>query len=164
MLTIELVPGNQWGANLRNVLRPCDWDRFRRAVYARAMHRCEVCNGIGRKHPVECHEVWHYNDETHVQSLAGLIALCPRCHEVKHIGLAGIRGKLQRALAHLRKVNGFTERQTMSMYFDAFDVLRQREMHKWTLDLSWLNRGQARALFEAGTDINAAYRRMKKGR
>jgi hypothetical protein len=34
---------------------------------------------------LECHEEWDYDDETHVQKLTGLIALCGRCHRVKHL-------------------------------------------------------------------------------
>ena len=39
------------------------------------------------------HEVWDYDDARRVQRLVRLIALCPACHEVKHLGLAAKRGR-----------------------------------------------------------------------
>lgn len=56
----------------------------------------KVCGGRGEKWPVECHEMWQYDDKNHVQKLAGLIALCPDYHKVKHIGYASIKRALSR--------------------------------------------------------------------
>lgn len=33
---------------------------------------------------LECHEVWDYDDAMRVQRLSELVALCTRCHQVKH--------------------------------------------------------------------------------
>jgi len=57
----------------------------------KAENLCETCGGCGPQYPVECHEIWNYDDTRLIQKLDGLIALCPDCHEVKHIGLAGAR-------------------------------------------------------------------------
>ena len=35
-LTFQLVPSGCWYANLRSVLPKAEWDRLRRATYARA--------------------------------------------------------------------------------------------------------------------------------
>ena len=106
-LTVELVPISCWFSNLRSELPPQDWDRLRRRVYRDAGYRCQTCGGRGAQHPVEAHELWTYDDHTHIQRLAGVIALWPACHEVKHIGFAGQRGHGQRAAAHLAHVNGW---------------------------------------------------------
>ncbi|MEJ7872263.1 MAG: hypothetical protein WKF67_08375 [Rubrobacteraceae bacterium] len=37
-----------------------------------------------RKVRLECHEEWEYDEATGVQRLSGLVALCTRCHQVKH--------------------------------------------------------------------------------
>jgi 5-methylcytosine-specific restriction endonuclease McrA len=74
---------------------------LRKRTYRQANYRCQVCGGRGSKHPVECHEIWHYDDENKIQKLMGLIALCPSCHQVKHIGLAQIQGKGEEANRHL---------------------------------------------------------------
>jgi 5-methylcytosine-specific restriction endonuclease McrA len=85
-LTIELVPKTSWCKNLRNELTQEDWDVLRKEAYRRAGYECEICGGRGEKWPVECHERWEYDDAANVQSLSGLVALCPKCHRVKHIG------------------------------------------------------------------------------
>jgi hypothetical protein len=82
-LSIELVPATSWFDNLRSLLPPAEWDALRKATSQAAGHRCEICGGRGPKWPVECHERWQYDDATHVQTLTGLIALCPECHRVK---------------------------------------------------------------------------------
>jgi hypothetical protein len=137
-LTIELVPASSWGANLRSVLPKRDWDILRKKTYRLAGHRCEICGGKGSRHPVECHEVWDYDDEALVQTLVRLIALCPSCHEVKHFGLAEKRGKGPRAFGHMMRVNGWRQDQAQGHLYQAFDKWQARSRHEWTLDLTWL--------------------------
>jgi hypothetical protein len=137
-LTIELVPQTCWFSNVRDRVSREDWDRIRKQVYERAGHRCEVCGGRGSRHPVECHEVWEYDETTGVQRLARMTALCPACHEVKHVGLAGIKGRGEIAAAHLAEVNGWTP-QVTAVYIDqAFDVWIERSDRTWSLDVSAL--------------------------
>ena len=137
-LTLDLVPAFTWYDNIRSRIRPVDWDRLRRATYAAAGHRCEVCGGKGRRHPVECHEIWDYDEATRVQRLTGLIALCPACHEVKHFGRATAVGRGDAAFAHLMRVNGWDEDRSRRHVDDAFMQWRARSQVQWTLDLSWL--------------------------
>ncbi len=137
-LTIELVPQGQWGINLRSELSSGEWNRLRRSVYKDADYKCEVCGGVGPKHPVECHERWDYNEETKTQTLVGLIALCPSCHEVKHIGRSMSIGKGSLALAHLMEVNGWDEDETALYVEGAFEVWERRSAEDWTLDISWM--------------------------
>lgn len=137
-LTIELVPKSQWFTNLRSELTKGQWDRLRKACYKRAGYRCEVCGGVGPKHPVECHEIWDFDDERQIQRLDGLIALCPSCHQVKHIGFAFKRGKGDQVLAHLAKVNGWSLDQAAEYAAYAFLQWKVRSSLKYTLDLDWL--------------------------
>ncbi len=46
--------------------------------------RGDALNRRPRKVRLECHEVFEYEDEAHVQRLSSLAALCTRCHQVKH--------------------------------------------------------------------------------
>ncbi|NBO56191.1 MAG: HNH endonuclease, partial [Actinobacteria bacterium] len=133
---IELVPKTAWGDNLRSRFKASEWDALRHASYARAGHKCEICGGVGKKHPVECHEIWTYDDATHVQTLHGLISLCPNCHEVKHFGRARVTGNEARAFAHLVKVNDWTDRQARDHINEAFSTWQRRSQHPWTLDIS----------------------------
>jgi hypothetical protein len=112
-LAIELVPVSSWGLNLSKQLPKAQWDELRRAAYAKANFRCEICSGTGTRHPVECHEVWQFDLATKMQRLVRLIALCPDCHSVKHYGRLGALPLEYRAkaFAHLRRVNGWTNTQ-----------------------------------------------------
>ena len=142
-LTIELVPKNLWGKNLRSLLSKEEWDILRKGCYRRADYVCEVCGGRGDEWPVECHEIWEYNDSTSIQRLAGLIALCPSCHEVKHFGRSSSVGKGETAHAQLSKVNGWTAAQTEHYLTQAFLEWRERSKSEWRLDISWVEKSGA---------------------
>jgi hypothetical protein len=137
-LTVELVPKTSWYHNVRALVDELGWDRIRRQVYRQADYRCEVCGGRGPEHPVECHEVWRYDDPTRVQLLVRMIALCPDCHQVKHLGLANVQGRGAQARAHLARVNGWTLAQADAYIAEAFQVWAQRSGGPWTLDLEGL--------------------------
>lgn len=138
LLTVELVPRTSWFANVRSHVPAAEWERLKKLTFGRAGYRCEVCGGRGRKWPVECHEVFSYDDARRVQKLERLVALCPGCHEVKHIGLAGVRGRRREAVAHLARVNGWT-RDDAELYLEAcFETWHRRSNHEWTLDLTHL--------------------------
>lgn len=138
ILDIELVPSTAFYKNLRDVLSSSDWDKLRRASYRKANYRCEICNGVGKNHPVECHEIWEYNDKKRIQKLKGLISLCPSCHEVKHIGLAYIRNRGLIAKDHFKKINNLQDYEASQFIDKAFKKHKKRSQYHWTLDLSWL--------------------------
>ncbi|MDQ4075003.1 MAG: HNH endonuclease [Chloroflexota bacterium] len=138
LLTVELVPQTCWFSNVRDHVSQDTWDFLRHATYRQANFTCEACGGRGERWPVECHEIWHYDDQHHIQVLDGLMALCPSCHEVKHIGLAGVRGYGARAKAHLATVNGWSEAQTEAYLAEVWQTWHERSRYQWTLDLSWL--------------------------
>jgi hypothetical protein len=137
-LTVELVPKTSWYHNVRALVDELGWDRIRRQVYRQADYRCEICDGKGPEHPVECHEVWRYDDRTRVQMLVRMIALCPACHQVKHIGFANVKGQGAQARAHLARVNGWTLERADAYISQAFQVWAQRSGGPWTLDLEGL--------------------------
>jgi hypothetical protein len=68
-----------------------------------------------------------------------MIALCPACHEVKHIGLAGIRGRADIARGHLAEVNGWELREADRYIEEAFAVWQKRSTRSWSLDISALS-------------------------
>lgn len=138
LLTVEMVPKSAWFKNLRSELTRAQWDKVRKGCYRKAGFKCEVCGGKGRRHPVECHEVWEYNDEACTQTLIGLVALCPDCHQVKHMGLAEINGKKEEATRHLGKVNGWTK-EDASLYVEAaFEQYYKRSEKEWKIDISYI--------------------------
>lgn len=140
-LTIELVPSSLHGRNLHNGQYISDraWRNLSRRVYRRAGYRCEICGGRGTRHPVECHEVWKYDLTSFDQRLVKLIALCPYCHMVKHIGLTGHKNKMGLAITHLARVNGWTNRQAIHYKDLHLSLVYQYDKIDWGLDLSHLH-------------------------
>lgn len=137
-LTVELVPKTSWYSNVRSHIAPVDWDRLRRPVFTRARSRCEICSGRGAVHPVECHEVWQYDDAARVQRLMALVALCPACHGVKHFGRSYVKGRIDEAVAHLMALNGWS-RDNAKAYVDVVIAIWElRSLVPWRLDLTWL--------------------------
>lgn len=138
-LEVELVPSTCWWSNVRSNVSRADWEKCKRLVRHRSGDRCEICGGQGRKWPVECHEIWDYNDDEHIQTLVGLIALCPRCHECKHIGRAMRLSNGARALTHLANVNRWSL-ENASQYLEvALELWSLRSTHEWKLDVSLLS-------------------------
>lgn len=137
-LSIDLVPSSSWTNNVRAVVSQKQWDYLRNQVYAKAYHICEICGGVGPKHPVECHEIWSYDNKKFIQKLEGMIALCPDCHMVKHIGLAEVRGLRNKAVRHLMTVNKMTNKQAESYIADSFKEWSIRSQSNWALDLTHL--------------------------
>ncbi|EPY7046946.1 HNH endonuclease [Klebsiella variicola] len=137
-LTIELVPRSCWFDNVRSAVSSSDWKRLRQQTARTAGWKCQICGGKGPRWPVECHEIWHYDDDRQCQILTGLIALCLSCHEVKHMGFSGLRGKKDEAVAHLALVNGWSLQGAFDYVDEACDVWRERSRHAWQLDITWL--------------------------
>lgn len=132
-LFVDLVPKTCWFTNVRTCVEPSDWDRLRKYVYERANNRCECCN---EKAVLEAHERWHFNNETKVQKLMRIIALCKSCHEVTHIGLAKKNGRAEEATKHLMKVTGMNDVEANKHINDAFALWHERNKFVWELDLS----------------------------
>lgn len=138
-LKLELVPRPLWyTSNIRTILPKEDWDLLRRAVYRRANYLCEMCGGRGPDHPIECHEVWHYDEGARTQALERMTGLCPSCHGVKHMGRSRIVGKGNEAIAHLAAVNGWPL-DLAEKYVDfAFYVWARRSgLPGWRLLVDW---------------------------
>jgi len=137
-LTIELVPQTCFYSNVRSEVSRAEWDVIRKATYNKANYRCEICDGRGTKHPVECHEVWEYDEENQIQKLIRMIALCPSCHEVKHIGLATIRGRRVETTEHLMKINSINREEAERYIVECSNKWQERSQYDWTLDVEHL--------------------------
>lgn len=143
-LTIELVPKTSWYNNVRSKVSSNEWDIIRKKSYIFANHNCQICgdNGInqGFSHPVECHEMWEFDDTHNIQKLVGFISLCPLCHKVKHIGLAQINNQLDIAKNHLMKVNSIGKR-TADLYIEqSFNIWKERNKNNWIVDVNYIQK------------------------
>lgn len=83
-LTFEFVPVPLWGNNLSHRMTRASWQKIRIETINAQGEVCGICGSNER--PLECHERWEYDDENHIQTLTGFIALCRKCHAIKHYG------------------------------------------------------------------------------
>ena len=134
-LTVELVPASSWYNNVRSKVSTKEWDVIRKSVYKKAGNKCEICNSPGR---LECHEIWDYNDETNVQTLINMEALCNSCHLVRHIGRASITGKLDKAIKHLCKINNWSKSDAELYVESVFETWARRSKKEWVVDIEML--------------------------
>ena len=143
LLTIELVPESSWYNNVRSKVSPKIWDIIRRKCYDEAHNRCEICGNTsknqGLKHDVECHEIWQYDDENHIQELTGFIALCNHCHLCKHPGFAEKKGSIHIVIMHLMRINKMKQGHVLKILDDAMIIWRNRSKYQWTVDISYIN-------------------------
>lgn len=136
-LTMELVPTTSHYDNLRKRIPKAEWDRIRKKVYADYGHKCGICGSEGR---LNCHEIWEYDDEKHIQRLRGFIALCDLCHHVKHFALSTIlaeQGKLdiERVIEHFMKLNNCSVKDFESYVREVDEKLKERSKYQWHVDL-----------------------------
>ena len=135
-INAELIPRSMWNVNLRSEL-PKKWGEIRKNVYAKADYKCEICGDQGKRHPVEAHEIWIYDDDRKIMALDKIVALCPKCHLCHHLGFAEVKGKLEIVLKHLQKINGFKDYKQVVRYLDAVtDKWAWRSQFDWKLDIS----------------------------
>ena len=137
---ICLIPMTSWENNLRSYLTKSQWDKVRKKSYAEHNWHCQICNGQGgngRKHPVECHEEWAF--ENGEVKLTGLMCLCPPCHEFHHPGLAEKNGHLDRAIRQFMKVNNISHKQAIEYLKQEFAVWRIRSQQDWVLNIDFLS-------------------------
>lgn len=135
ILMPEMLPVTTWEQNIRHNMGPAVWDRLRRHAYKAAGFRCEVCGDPGK---LEAHEAWRLINETSVQKLERILALCPLCHKAHHLGIARRLGMLPDVRQQLNRVNCWSDAQTAAAIQDAYETWEQRCEWPWTVDLSWL--------------------------
>ena len=153
-LDVELVPRTCFFSNLRSNLKPKVWEDIRQRVILAADHHCEICGSSGGGYSLECHEIWQYDDETGVQSLIGLVALCKACHRAKHLALAREKGWEAAARHHIMRVNSWTHAQTHEYIEQVFTVFESRSQTEWDLNIDWL--------IDYGVEIPETLDRAKK--
>lgn len=140
-LTFELVPETAWWSNVRSQVSTSDWEKCKKYTRDKSGSRCEICGGRGSRWPTEAHEIWAYDDERQVQTLVGLIALCPTCHKAKHIGrtqAVGSPAEIAWVYAHIKKVNNWTDENLLNALDNAYAIWSIRSSWDWHLDVRWL--------------------------
>ena len=136
ILDFEFVPEECWYSNLRSVLSQADWDTVRKDAYRRAKGKCMIC---GARERLEGHEKWEYDDEKREQKLADVVALCAKCHMVKHISRSYLVGKGEEAMEQFMRVNGCSQMEYHQALQEAnAEYARRNKVEGWVTDISWL--------------------------
>lgn len=136
-LTIEMVPWNCHGRNIRRYATALEWRRICQTILIVADERCQICGSNGK---LDCHECWHYDDSTHVQKLIDIQALCKDCHGIKHIGFTISKGRMSNegVAAHLGKINQWDRSQSEDYTQREYTKVRERSKHKWGWNIDFV--------------------------
>ena len=138
----EMLPISTWQANVRHALNQEVWDRMRRHAYKAAGNRCEICGAAGIQ--LEAHEAWKWvintKEQTGIQKLDKIMALCPLCHKAHHMGFAERMGVYDKVLAHLKKINGWDDKHLKLALIQGKETWDTRNKLNWKVDLSWLHK------------------------
>ena len=161
-LRVELVPSTCWLSNVRSYMSDYFWRKLSKEIAEDSRERCMVCGGRGRRHAVECHEAWYYDDRRRVQALMRLDALCPICHAIKHLGRTLSQGNERMAIDWLAKVNGWDEPTTCAYIRAVFEQHRARSQFEWALDLSVLGEAYGIGLDQLGLESYVLAPRERK--
>ncbi|MEX3984172.1 hypothetical protein AB4Y45_35035 [Paraburkholderia sp. EG287A] len=137
VLLPDMLPSTVWEANLRHLLSDAEWDRLRKFCYAAAGNTCVSCGSRGEPH-IEAHEAWRFDEKTGVQSLRGILALCPTCHKAKHLGYANRIGVLPAVLNRLKWLNDWDDVKLKDELARVAERQEELSQRTWTLDLSFL--------------------------
>lgn len=134
-LHIELIPEKAWGVNLRTKLKKSDWDKIRKAVYAKEQMKCHICYDECKS--LDAHEVWEFDEENHIQKLVDIIGVCKACHNTIHYGRACKFGTHKEAMEHYLKVNQCDRIDWIIETQEAQKTaIRRRSIPSWKLDIS----------------------------
>lgn len=137
-LSINLIPQSSWCSNLRSLLTKKEWEMCKSYSKSKNNNKCEICNGQGKKWKTECHEEWEFDEVKNIQKLTKITALCPSCHEVKHIGLANANNRFNEAFNHFLKINEVSNKEGWLYIQKSFQDWERRSNLDWELDCSYL--------------------------
>jgi hypothetical protein len=136
----DALPTSTHGSNLRSIFSLTLWQRLAIAACGAAGNRCEVCGAVSASRRPHAHERWIFErvGDQWVQRLDRLAALCPTCHLVQHVGLAGVIGYTHDVIRQLMDLNGWTEVQARADIARAAERLAALDTLAFDLDITAL--------------------------
>ena len=138
-LDFEILPSGAWNFNLRTQTSKKAWDVVRKDAYQKSNYRCSICGS--KPKILHAHEKWHFDIKTHTQKLVDVIAVCPACHLVIHIGRTQLIGKEDIAIRHFKKVNNVDfSAYTKALSRANTENISLSNIDDWQLDLSYLKK------------------------
>lgn len=139
-LTMQLVPQQAHGRNLRSILKKETWNNLSRAIRDRDK-LCVHCDNPSE----HCHEVWEWiiSEGKLVQRLVGLEGVCKDCHDFMHFGrvmvcdgpkrMSAVFNHAAPLVEHGRSLNSY-----ISDCISALPIIYMFPLGK--IDLSWLHK------------------------
>jgi hypothetical protein len=135
----ELIPEPLWNISAAALLgrKSRAWREIRADALNDSGDACSACGGVtpGGKYMV-CDELWDYDEQHGVATLASVRILCPACDSARHFERAGQLGKGADALATLARVNGISEEEARALQDDAVTQWKRRSRRSWTVRVS----------------------------
>lgn len=131
-LTITMLPKGAWNNDLSKTLPKQDWEKLRDFALKRAGGRCEICGY--KTNDLDVHEEWEFNIEKKTQTLKQVLAICSKCHGVKHFKNSVRLGYGEQAAEHFIKVNNCSEMDFASNLSKSILEYNQRNaIYRWKI-------------------------------
>ena len=131
-LTIEMLPKGAWNNDFSKTLPKKEWDIVREFCYKRANHKCEICGF--ETEDLDAHEVWEFDVRNKTQTLKDIIAICSKCHGVKHIRNSQRLGYGDNAKKHFLRVNNCSELEYAAHLTRAqLDFEERNKIYRWKI-------------------------------
>lgn len=129
-LKIDLLPKGAWNNDFSKTLPKKEWDILRNKCYERANYRCEICGY--QTDDLDAHEVWNFDVKTKTQTLVNILALCSKCHGVKHYRNSTRLGYGEEAKQHFMIVNNCSEMEFATHLVQAqMDFEERNKVYRW---------------------------------
>lgn len=131
-LTISLLPKGAWNNDFSKTLPKKDWDKLRQFALKRAKGKCEICGF--ETNDLDVHEEWEFNIEKKTQTLKDIVAICTRCHGVKHFKNSVRLGYGEEAQKHFMKVNDASEMEFAShLNKSLLEYNERNSVYRWKI-------------------------------
>ena len=131
-LTINMLPKGAWNNDLSKTLSKKDWDKLREFAIKRANGQCEICGF--ETNNLDVHEEWEFDIEKKTQTLKQIIAICSKCHGVKHFKNSVRLGYGEEAQKHFMKVNDASEMEFAShLNKSLFEYNERNSVYRWKI-------------------------------
>lgn len=131
-LTINMLPKGAWNNDFSKTLSKKDWDKLREFALKRTNGKCEICGF--ETNNLDVHEEWEFNIKKKTQTLKQIIAICSKCHGVKHFKNSVRLGYGEKAQEHFMKVNSRSEMEFAShLNKSLFEYNERNSVYRWKI-------------------------------
>ena len=148
-----------WRLSTENLFGPRLWRDY-------LLHREKMAEGYcesGGPHELhwtlQPHEFWDYNVDTGTRHLVGFAMLCPLCHYIQHLDMAGGVVTIGDLVNHYATVNEITQEQAWEDLYEAREVWQLiKSQRRVALDLSWAEEARITFIEQQVSNPAAIYR------